>query len=149
MNVNAILALASGLITPLIAVLAALIAYRQYRVEYLNAKHDLFDRRFRVYQSTMSYVRAAANSDGIPDKITSNFIDARNEAQFLFDDDLNKVLREIYDRSCKILVADRMRRESPPEQEMSYVYEIRDQQHWFSRAETSVIEAFRKHLSLV
>jgi len=148
MNVNAILALAGGLITPLIAVLAVLIAYRQYRVEYLNAKHNLFDRRFRVYQSTMAYVRAAATSDGIPEKITSDFIDARYEAQFLFSDDLNKVLREIYDRVCKIWVAERMRKETPPEQEMSYVYEIRDQQHWFSRADTSVIGAFRKYLSL-
>ena len=41
----------SALLTPTIAVLVAIIAYRQWRTAQNRLKFDLFDRRFAVYDA--------------------------------------------------------------------------------------------------
>jgi hypothetical protein len=140
---------ASSLLTPVVAVVAVAIAYRQYRVERLATKHSLFDRRFRVYQETLRFVQAATLSEGFGETYLAPFRQARNEAQFLYGPDIGSLLETFWDKGVEILIAEDERRRSPPEAELAVVYRIRDHQQWFVRAQGSVTDAFRKYLSVV
>lgn len=72
----------------------------------------------------------------------------RTAGRFLFGRDVCNVLDELRRRGLEITVANSMRRETPPEEEMRYVYTMREHQQWFTCAEPHVSKAFEKYLKL-
>lgn len=46
----------NALLTPLIAILAAFIAWQQYQVSHFSLKNELYERRFKVFKAFMSYL---------------------------------------------------------------------------------------------
>jgi hypothetical protein len=147
-DIEAIRSIASGALTPVVAILALYIAYRQYRVERHKAKIELFDRRFSIYERALAYIFARTQSDEVPGDVAGEFHAAVIEARFLFGRDVCDVLEELRRRGLEIRVANSMRRERPLEEEMSYVYTMREHQQWFTRAEPLVSKAFERYLKL-
>ncbi|HPI95520.1 MAG TPA: hypothetical protein PK055_03930 [Gammaproteobacteria bacterium] len=142
MSIESILKFTSGALAPTVAVLAVYIAFRQYLVERRNTKIALFDRRFDVYQKSIKYVFECWQSDNVPLEIEAQFRAAVVEAQFLFGSDVCDALLEVQRRGIEISVADRMRRQTSLEEEMQYVYTMRDHQQWFTRAEPHLSSVF-------
>jgi hypothetical protein len=148
LNIEAIVKAASGALTPLVAVLAVYIAYRQYRVEHHAAKIELFGRRFDIYQRALKYIYSRCQSDAIPHEISRDFRAAVVEANFLFGQDVCGALQEISRRGIDIDVAASMIRSSPVEGEMAHVYKMRDHQQWFVQAEPHLSKVFNKYLKV-
>ena len=148
MNIEAIIKAASGALTPFVAVLALYIAYRQYRVEHHAAEIDLFNRRFDIYQRTLKYVFARCQSDAIPNKVSRDFRAAVVEANSLFGQGVCEALQEISRRGIDIDVAHSMIRSRPPEDEMGFVYKVREHQQWFAQAEPQLSKVFKNYLKV-
>lgn len=140
--------LGHALLTPVVAFLALLVAYGQYRTARHKSKIELFERRFSIYRRTIEFVRACWQDDEVPPDVASKFWSAASEAQFLFDKDVIAALEAIKKRRAKISFSRGMIRSTPPEHEIGLVYSMRDHQQWFSQAEGPITDVFRPYLQL-
>lgn len=92
--------------TVIIGLVAAAIAWQQYKVSRDKIKLDLYQKRFQVYQNVVRYFNLITNtpggmSTGELEKVAYEFFVSTREAQFLFDKRDNifstmKELREIF-----------------------------------------------------
>jgi hypothetical protein len=92
----------SAALTPLLGVIAVYIAYQQYRTNELRLRHDLYERRLRVYkavQAYLVYILREAKVD-IPQAVQM-YADA-SEAAFLFDKDVQKYIDLLYKKGIQL-----------------------------------------------
>ena len=75
----------SALLTPTVAVLGSLIAYRQWRLAQNKLKLDLFDRRFSVFEAARSLIASIMTSGKAKDEEVFKFLFATREAKWLLD----------------------------------------------------------------
>ena len=66
-EMNEFLELLSALLTPVIAVVATMIAIFQYRTERQRWRLDMFDKRYPIYLATMSYISAVVQKGDMTD----------------------------------------------------------------------------------
>jgi hypothetical protein len=76
-------ALSAGL-TPLIAVIAAYIAYQQFRTNRNKLRLDLYDRRFSLYSAFADLCVSVGSSMKPGSEELNRFLQARHATQFLF-----------------------------------------------------------------
>ncbi len=87
----------TGLLTAIVAILGAVIAYFQFITARRKLMLDLFDRRLKVIEGierVQGYALAHAEIDA--DRF-NDFLSARAAARFLFDDDVQKYMQELQD----------------------------------------------------
>ena len=90
--------ISSGLLTPVIAVIAVYIAYRQHKTASDKLRLELYDRRYRIYQLTKEYVLKCYQSDDDLD-VLGKFYPVINEGKFLFKKDFTDYLTSVVNNS--------------------------------------------------
>ena len=91
-----------GLATAFIALTVAIVSVRQYRVERMKLRHDLFDRRFAVFKTAQLFVSKVIQDAELPADEYTDFVDAWQRSRFLFGNDVSDYLDELRKRSLKI-----------------------------------------------
>lgn len=86
----------AALLTPTIAVAAAVIAYLQWRTAHHRVMLDLFDRRMAVYEKVRQSIRLINTSGKVSDESDMLLLEAENEAAFLFAADIQEYLRDLW-----------------------------------------------------
>jgi hypothetical protein len=75
---------------------------RQAKLAELTLRHELFDRRWKVFEATRNFIAGVINDDGVPsDAVLRAFFVAQIEAQYLFPNGVYQALREISDRALE------------------------------------------------
>ncbi len=97
-----------GLLTPVIAILAAYIAWQQYKTGRDKLKLDLFDRRYRVYRGLMDLLAAVASNETVSDEDLRKFYRETDQKRFLFGDDIRDYLTEVRQKAVKLRQANRL-----------------------------------------
>ncbi len=93
----------SALLTPTIAILGSIIAYRQWRTAQNKLKLDLFDRRFRVYEAARDLLASIMTSGMAQDKEVFKFMSATRETKWLFDPEIAEYLdNELYSKAIDL-----------------------------------------------
>lgn len=99
-----------SLVTALIALFVAWVAYQQWKTNGEKLRLDLYNRRFDVYAATLTYYQALVEYDPIANQesfkeVSSDFIKACREALFLFDkaSGVSDILQEMHSGSFKVL----------------------------------------------
>lgn len=92
----------TALLTPLIGFITLYIVYQQWKTNKANEetnakrlKHELYDRRFAIYEAARSFLRDIVVKGSISDEMLINYWSGINSARFLLDDDLTRYLEEI------------------------------------------------------
>lgn len=85
-----------ALLTPVVAVLAALIAWRQWRTARNKLKLDLFDRRFAVYDAARNLLGSIATSGKVKEDELTKFLIGTREVRWLLNKEIEEYLRAIY-----------------------------------------------------
>lgn len=75
----------SALLTPTVAVLGSVIAYRQWRLAQNKLKLDLFERRFSVYEAARNLLASIMTSGKAKDMRIFKFMVATREAKWVSD----------------------------------------------------------------
>ena len=97
----------TALLTPVVAVLGSFIAYRQWRLAQNKLKLDLFDRRFKVYESTRDFVGSIMTSGKSKDEEIFKFMSATREAKWLLDASIAEYLdKQIYHKALDLQTLD-------------------------------------------
>ena len=73
----------AALLTPTIAIVAAYIAWQQWRTNRNKLKLDLFERRYAYYEAASELIRRILTSGKATDQVTSEFIHKIRGAQFI------------------------------------------------------------------
>ena len=84
--------------------IGAWLAWQQVQIARVKLQHDLFDRRFRVFDAVRRLLaNICANGDASDEEI-HGFVFARDDAVFLFDDDLVQCLEKMRERALRLQV---------------------------------------------
>lgn len=93
----------TALLTPVVAILGAAIAYRQWRIAQNKLKLDLFDRRFSVYHAARELLASIMTSGRAKDPEVIKFVMATREAKWLLNDDVAEYLdKQIYHKAIDL-----------------------------------------------
>jgi hypothetical protein len=85
--------------TLFLSVAVVIIAALQWRVAENKLRLDLFDRRYKVYEATVRFVRASVQDFAHIDQHLSVFNYETSNAEFLFDADVVNYLEHIRQRA--------------------------------------------------
>jgi hypothetical protein len=92
----------NSLLTPLIAILAAYIAWQQYKVSHSSLNNQLYERRFKVFKAVMSYLADIMREGNTNIQRTSQFYAEASEADFLFDEKISLKITELYEKGIDL-----------------------------------------------
>ena len=93
----------AALLTPTVAVLGSLIAYRQWRLAQNKLKLDLFDRRFSVYEAARSLLASIMTSGKAKDEEVFKFMVSTREAKWLLNDSVAEYLeKQLYHKAIDL-----------------------------------------------
>lgn len=90
----------SALLTPVVAILGSFVAYRQWVLAQNKLKLDLFDRRYRVYESARTLLASIATSGKVKEDEMFKYISSVREARWLLNVAVAEYLqRELYHKA--------------------------------------------------
>jgi hypothetical protein len=154
MTLKELVEISSASLTPLIAVLTAYIAWRQYQVSHSMLKKDLYERRLVVYKFVMSYLADIIRDGAVDYQRANQFYAEASEADFLFDDRILSKLKELYHEGLrlaylqkKIFIPVNSSRLSPDERD-KLVDEESSLVAWFGEQPEQTKELFMKQMKL-
>jgi len=140
-----------GLLAPVIAIVAAYIAWRQWRTNAYKVKLDLFDRRIKVYDSVREILGLMYTvvSD---DKRLHNLLNETRNSEFLFGKKVNNYIEEVFHRASDLSSDQRHLNNildtAPPEQRKVLADRIAEQVQWAFAETGKVGEKFKSALDV-
>jgi hypothetical protein len=88
-----------ALTVPLIAAVGAWVAIQQMRIARIKLQHDLYDRRYAVFQAVRRFLDEMVANLVVSHDILRAFVIGTADAEFLFPDDLAAYLGEMSRRA--------------------------------------------------
>lgn len=93
----------TALLTPTVAVLGSLIAYRQWRTAQNKLKLELFDRRFSVYEASRNLLASIMTSGKAKNEEVFKFLVTTREAKWLLNAEVATYLeKELYHKAIHL-----------------------------------------------
>ncbi|HXH05981.1 MAG TPA: hypothetical protein VNI83_05250 [Vicinamibacterales bacterium] len=89
-------------LTAITAVFAAYIAWQQYQLGQRQFRHDLYDRRLKVFQAARSFLSDVARDAETRFPRCVQFLAEASEVEFLFGDDIVHLIQALYQQGIKL-----------------------------------------------
>ena len=96
------LTILSGLLTPTLGVVGAIILNNQYRLEKLRWRLALYDKRYPVYIKTMEFLSKISGAHNVTNDQLFAFLRDSRDKEFLFGEDVQKLLGRIYEKALDL-----------------------------------------------
>ena len=93
----------SGLLTPVIAMIALYIAYQQFNVNRNKLKLELYEKRYKMYLFIKDFIEHFSINFIFSSSEFRKFNTQANECKYLFDKDINALIKNIQKNVLKIL----------------------------------------------
>ncbi len=93
-----LVSLGTALLPIILTIFAIYIAYQQYQTNRRKLKLDLFDKRFRVFQSTKDFIQGVINGASYSEENQNLFHLNTRGAQFVFGSDIQDYLDEVWSK---------------------------------------------------
>ena len=155
MTLKDLVEILNALLTPLIAVLAAYIAWQQYRVNHHSLRNQLYERRYAVFKAFMSYLADIVSEGKTDYQRTGQFYAEASEAEFLFSESISKKMEELYLKGVALVPLHEQMYPSdcspglPVGDEHSKVVKEKDELgKWFYRQIKTTKEIFRSEMKV-
>lgn len=145
-----ILTVSSGLLTPLIAIIATGIAWQQWRTNHLKVQHDLYERKLAVYTALMEFLDPIFSDGNVGVSATIAFLRKTRESYFLFGNDIEDYLKLIHDKAIALdALHSQIHESNLPDGDRSHLIDERTQlKMWFNKQPLVARDKFAKHLKL-
>jgi hypothetical protein len=85
--------------TLFLSIAVVVIAALQWRIAANKLRLDLFDRRYKVYEATLAFLRASVRDTARIDQLLIEFNYETSNAEFLFEADVVNYLHQIRERA--------------------------------------------------
>lgn len=135
------------LATMLVGISIAFIAWQQWQVARAKLRLDLFDRRYKIYDSTRKFVALTMRDANFSDSQLFEFFAGTSDAAFLFDADVFDYLKQIGKRAVDMRIHHHACQNVPMSDERSrHVQETHNQLLWLSEQLTAMTKIFTPYL---
>lgn len=94
----------SGLLTPLIALLAVYIAWQQHKTNRDHFRLALLERRLKVFGGVQELIATVLRQARIRPEDLSKFLWETRESDFLFGPEIGKYLHELYAKASDVFI---------------------------------------------
>lgn len=94
----------AGLLTPIIAIITVSILVSQYYLAKQRWRLDLYNKRFKIYIIVLKHLTLIATSTNLSEYDNFEFIRNAREKEFLFKNDINDFIEEIYSRGNDLIL---------------------------------------------
>ena len=93
----------SALLTPVVAIFAVTIAYRQWRTAQNKLKLDLFERRHAIYDGVRVYLTSVMVTGRTTSESELKYLEATRGAKWLLNDDIDSYLhKDLWKKICAL-----------------------------------------------
>lgn len=133
-----------------VAIVGAWVAVQQMRIAKVKLQHDLYDRRYAVFQAVRQFLDAAVVQSVVSHDTLRRFVVGTADAEFLFPDELAAYLAEMSLRGRKaqsILRAMEVVPADSPER-ANATLALNEQRSWLVNQIDSLTGKFRDTLKL-
>ena len=90
-----------ALAVPVIAAVGAWVAVQQMVIARVKLQHDLYERRYAVFDAVRAFLNEAVSSQIVSQETFRTFALKTADAEFLFDDGLAAYLKEMREHASK------------------------------------------------
>ena len=94
--------LLSAPLTPVIAVIATMIAIFQYRTERQRWRLDMFDKRYPIYNATMTYLASITQNGTATEENRNKFLQDTRDGELLFGPEVSAYLKLLHTKSVNL-----------------------------------------------
>jgi len=136
-------------VTALIAIVAALVTWQQMRIARTKLNHDLYDRRYKLFDAVRTFVSTIVVNDGASTTESKKYILSIGDAVFLFDESIVVYVKEIEEKAGIINVSNEtlLSLSSGPAR-LDVETNRNEALSWMNSQSTGMIDKFKPFLSL-
>jgi hypothetical protein len=146
---DSIIKMSSALLTPVIAVISAIILINQYRLQKLRWRLDLYDKRYRVFLNTMEFLSFVVARHNVDDDSLTKFLRGSKDKEFLFGDDIKDYLDELYSKGLDLQLIETELKDTPVREEWNAKVKKSSQLfQWFTKQFEVSKRLFREYLAI-
>lgn len=102
MSVDEGLKILQGLLTPVIGIITAYIAWQQWRTNRDKLKLDRYERRLLVYEEVVRFISVGIRKANYSDEDLMAFRPKVSEADFMFGEDVSEYIDKLYFRAVQL-----------------------------------------------
>ena len=141
---------ATAVITAAIAVLVAAITWGQWITNRARLKHELFDRRYEIYEYIAAFIAEILQSGSIPVGEPEGFLRRTKKAYFVFacDTEIKGLVTEIYRKAAELHAHVATLEGLRGEERTKNIEAQRAVKDWFEETLGSLETKFEKYLKL-
>ena len=140
---------ATAITTAAIAVLVAIITWRQWITNRARLRHELFDRRYAVYEQITGFLADVLQGGRVPEGEPEGFIRLAKKAYFVFacDSEIRDLVSEIYRKAIDLHALEETLNDDHNER-ASNIQKQREIKNWYQDTLNEAETRFEKYLSL-
>ena len=130
--------ISAALLTPVVAIIGIWIAIQQMKINKTRINHELFDRKYLMYEATQRFIDSVSQKLLIdPDDYHHFYVETKG-ALFIFNQEIVSYIDKVIDNAINF-------KEAIASKDDEMEREIVD---WFEEQNLRVDEVFKKHISL-
>jgi hypothetical protein len=144
------IATATAVTTALVAVLVAVITWGQWVTNRARLRHELFDRRYAVYEQITGFIADILMSGTVPAGEPEGFSRRTKTAYFVFacDSDVKVLIRQIYEKAVELHALEATLESLRGEERAKNVEAQRVVKNWLQETLSSLEGRFEKYFKL-
>lgn len=152
-NPNRLIEISKALLTPVIAIVVAYIAWQQLKTNQQRLKLERYDRRLRVYEEVRKILSIIVRDAKVSLDDLFKFHTSVSEADFLFGPEIPEYIDEIFKRGVSLRRWNKEYRDFKQEVPEGYDHKkVVDEMHkeltWLTEQFEPAKQKFRKYLNL-
>lgn len=141
----------SALLAPTVAVVTLYIAFQQYRIGRQKVRHDLFERRYAVYEAIRDFLYEAIREATLSESAFFQLNKGTDDALFLFDESVEEYIQTVREKGARLrFINGRLADTSLPvgQERSQLAEEDTELVTWFSKQPAHLKRILRKHMRL-
>ena len=138
--------IATAITTAAVAILVAIITWRQWITNRARLKHELFERRYLVYEKIAGFLAEVLQAGRVPTGRDHEFLRETKRAYFVFDcdTDVKNLVTKIYQHAVHLHALDAELEALRGNERTGNLEKQREIKDWFESTLSSMEEKFEK-----
>lgn len=150
MNIATAASVATTVITTIIAALVAVITWRQWITNRARLRHELFDRRYTIFEQIASFVAGVIRDGAVKPGTEREFLRQTKRAYFAFgcDETIKQLVSDIYKQAILLQLLQEKQKVLAGDEAAQNVDKQGEVLQWFNAALDSLEKRFEVYLRL-